>query len=158
VEINMTRALSLGVLLVMTLLPTAFAADDHVVVSPADLKWSPLPPTFPKGGEIAVVMGDPSKAGPFVIQSRVPAGYKIAAHTHPGAENVTVLSGTFHIGMGEKFDDTKGQAVKPGGFVSVPKGMVHYAWFSEPTVIQVHGEGPFTLTYVNPADDPSKTK
>jgi quercetin dioxygenase-like cupin family protein len=152
------RSLRLGVLLVMTLLPVAFAADDHVVVSPAHLKWGPLPPAFPKGGEIAVVMGDPSKVGQFVLQSQVPAGYKIAAHTHPGVENVTVLSGTFHIGMGEKFDDTKGQAVKAGGFVSVPKGMVHYAWFSEPTVIQVHGEGPFTLTYVNPADDPSKSK
>lgn len=117
-----------------------------------------LPPMFPKGGEVAVLMGDPSKPGPFVIQSRAPAGYKIAAHTHPGVENVTDLSGTFHIGMGEKFDDTKGQAVKAGGFMSMPKGMAHYAWFSEPSLIQVHGEGPFTLTYVNPADDPSKSE
>ena len=60
--------------------------------------------------------------------------------------------------MGEKFDEAKGQAVKAGGFVSVPKGMVHYPWFSEATIIQVYGEGPFTLTYVNPADDPSQSK
>ncbi len=155
----MTRVLSgLGALLVMFVLSAAFAADDHVVVSPDGLKWGPAPPSFPKGMEITVVMGDPSKAGPFVLQGRVPAGYKIAPHTHPGVENVTILSGTFHIGMGERFDETKGQAVKAGGFVSVPSGMVHYAWFSEPSVVQAHGEGPFILNYVNPADDPSKTK
>ena len=79
-----------------------------------------------------------------------------AAHTHPNDENVTVLSGSFNIGTGDKLDMTKGEAVKAGGYSFVAKGMTHYAWFTEETVLQLHGIGPQGITYVNSADDPRK--
>jgi len=132
------------------------AADDHVV-SADQLKWAPAPPVFPKGGQMAVVSGDPSKDGAYVVRVKVPAGYKVPAHTHPQDENVTVLSGTFNVGMGGKLDETKGTALKAGGFFTAAKGMQHYAWFTEDSVIQLHGMGPATLVYVNPADDPRKS-
>jgi uncharacterized RmlC-like cupin family protein len=88
----------------------------------------------------------------------LPANAKVPAHNHPKVENVTVLSGNFHIGMGDKLDQSKGQELKAGGFAQAPAGMNHYAWTTSDTVLQIHGEGPFTLTYVNPADDPSKTQ
>jgi hypothetical protein len=154
----MTRIGMLFGLLVLTLLPlSTVAADDHIAAAPDSLKWGPAPPAFPKGAEIAVIAGDPGKEGPFVFRLRVPGGYKVPPHTHPADENVTVISGTFHIGMGDKFDDSRGTALKAGGFAKAPKGMAHYAWFGEPTVVQVHGVGPTGITYVNPADDPRKS-
>src|SRR4029077_2086766 len=84
--------------------------------------------------------------------------YKIPPHTHPTDENVTVLSGNFHIGMGDKFDARKVETVRAGGFFNAQKGMQHYGWTTSPTVIQVHGMGPFTITYLNPADDPRNAK
>ena len=87
---------------------------------------------------------------------KAPAGYKVAPHVHPNDENVTVLSGMFHIGFGDKFDESKAHVVKPGGFLLVPKGVQHFAWASQETVIQLHGLGPHSITYVDPADDPRK--
>jgi hypothetical protein len=142
---------------VAILATTAIAAEQHIAVGPETLNWRPAPAAFPKGAEIAIIAGDPAKEGPFVFRLRLPAGYKVAPHTHPADENVTVISGSFHIGMGEKFDDTKGAHVKAGGFAQAAKGMAHYAWFSEPSVIQVHGVGPTGINYVNPADDPRKS-
>ena len=76
---------------------------------------------------------------------------------HPNDENLTVISGTFNIAMGDKFNDAaKGPELKAGSFTKAPKGMVHYAWFPEETIIQIHGLGPSGITYVNPADDPRK--
>jgi quercetin dioxygenase-like cupin family protein len=138
-------------------LPVA-AADEHMaVVSPDGLKWGAAPPAFPKGAQLAVVSGDPSKEGLYVIRLKVPAGYKVPAHTHPNDENVTVISGTLNIGMGDKLDEKKGDAVKAGGFALAQKGMQHYAWFTEDTIIQIHGMGPQGIIYVNPADDPRKS-
>ncbi|HKA78630.1 MAG TPA: cupin domain-containing protein [Xanthobacteraceae bacterium] len=146
-----TAALLAGVL------PTVALAQDHHVVAPADsLKWSAAPPALPKGAQIAVVSGDPSKEGLYVLRLKVPAGYKVPPHMHPQDENVTVISGTFNIAMGEKFDDSKGPNLKAGGFAKAPKGMAHFAWFPEDTVIQIHGLGPSGITYINPADDPRK--
>jgi len=146
-----TAALLAGVL------PAAALAQDHHVVAPADsLKWSAAPPALPKGAQIAVVSGDPSKEGLYVLRLKVPAGYKVPPHMHPQDENVTVISGTFNIAMGEKFDDSKGPNLKAGGFAKAPKGMAHFAWFPEDSVIQIHGLGPSGITYINPADDPRK--
>ncbi len=146
---------TLAVLLTGTL--PAFAQENHVdlLAGPASVKWGPAPPTLPKGAQFAVLSGDPSKAGPYVIRLKLPANYQIPAHHHPTAENVTVLSGSFHAGMGDKMDHNKGQAFEPGGFAALPANMNHYAWAASDTVIQVHGEGPFAITYVNRADDPS---
>ena len=153
----MIRIALLTSLLVIGLAPVAAGADDHVAVSADQLKWGPAPPAFPKGAQFAVVAGDPSKEGLYVIRLKVPAGYKVPPHFHPNDENVTVISGTFNIGMGGTFDEKKGTALKAGGFAIAPKGMQHYAWFTEEAVIQVHGVGPQGITYVNPADDPRKS-
>ena len=103
-------------------------------------------------------MGDPSKEGPFVFRFHMPANYKIAAHHHSNTEYITVISGTFHYGMGDKLDMAKGTALAAGGFVENPGKMNHYAWTTVDTEIQVQGTGPFDLIYVNPEDDPSKKK
>jgi len=120
-----------------------------------DLKWA-QPAAYNPGAELAVVSGDPTKEGFYVVRLRVPAGFQISPHTHPNDENVTVLSGTFHVGTGETFDPSKGTTVKAGGFAHVGKGMIHYAHFPEATVIQLHGMGPQGITYVDPANDPRK--
>jgi quercetin dioxygenase-like cupin family protein len=133
----------------------AIAQDHHATVQPDALKWS-TPAVYAPGAQIAVVRGDPSKEGMYVVRLKVPAGFKIQAHNHPNDENVTVLSGSFNIGTGDKLDDKKGMAVKAGGYSFVAKGMNHYAWFTEETVLQLHGMGPQGVTYVNPADDPRK--
>ena len=153
----MSRNALVTVLFIALLPLTASAADDHVIVAPDGLKWSAGPAALPKGAQIAVLFGDPSKEGGYAYRLKLPAGFKVAAHTHPVDENVTVISGTFHIGKGPKLDEQKGEAVKAGGFVHIDKGMQHYAWFTEEAVIQVHGNGPSGITYVNAADDPRKS-
>lgn len=152
----MNRFGSLTALLLVVSPVAAIAMDEHVSLSADQLKWGPVPPAFPKGAQIAVLSGDPSKEGLYVIRLKAPAGYKVAPHSHPFDEHVTVISGSFIIEMGEKIDEKKGTALKPGGFAKVSKGMVHYAMFPEETVVQIHGQGPQALTYVNPADDPRK--
>jgi hypothetical protein len=133
-------------------------APDHVAMAPADMKWGDAPPSLPAGAKLAVLEGDPSKAQAFTIRLRVPDGYKVAPHWHPTTEHVTVISGTFHIAMGDTFDDTKGTALPAGSFGYMGPKMHHYAWFSGESEIQIHGMGPFALHYVNPADDPAHTK
>src|SRR3954465_13645543 len=90
-------------LVAFALSPLAALADDHVAATPDSLKWAPAPPAFPKGGlQVAVVTGDPGKEGPYVVRLKAPAGYKVPPHMHPSDENVTVISGTFNIAMGDK--------------------------------------------------------
>jgi quercetin dioxygenase-like cupin family protein len=137
----------------------AFAADSSMALypNPAALKWSPAPPVVPNGAQITVLSGDPNNTGPFVIRLKLPANYAIPAHHHPTAENVTVLSGTLYAGMGDILDRSASKPLAAGGSASLPAQMNHFAFTKAPTVIQVEAEGPFTILYVNPADDPSKT-
>ena len=121
-----------------------------------DLKWGPAPAVFPKGAELAVLSGDPFKPGVFVLRLRMPAGYKIPAHHHPTDEMVTVISGDFTLGMGDKLDHAKGMKFKSGGYVNAMAGMNHFAWTTGGAVVQVTAVGPFGMTYVDPKDDPSK--
>jgi ketosteroid isomerase-like protein len=130
--------------------------SSHVAVSAASLTWGDPPPVLPAGAKIAVVAGDPFKPGPFVIRIQAPAGYKIAPHWHPTDENVTVLSGTVAIGMGETWDDAGLQNAGTGGLVVLPANMRHFFTARSASTVQVHGMGPFAINYVNPADDPSK--
>jgi quercetin dioxygenase-like cupin family protein len=127
-----------------------------VFVTPGGLKWEAAPRMLPAGSQMAVVSGDPSKPGPYVFRVKMPAGYRIPAHHHPTTENVTVLSGSFYASVGEKLEEKNGFALEPGGFASFPANVNHYAWATAETVVQFHGEGPFSIIYVNPADDPSK--
>ena len=107
---------------------------------------------------MAVLSGDPTKKGLFTVRLQAPAGYKVPPHTHPTAENITVIAGTFNVGTGDKFDEAAGKALEAVGFVVLPAGMKHYAWSTTETVLQIHGKGPFEIKYVNPADDPRNAK
>ena len=121
-----------------------------------DIKWGDPPPVFPAGAKMAVLEGDPSKPGMYIVRIKAPDGYKVAPHWHPATENLTVISGTFNVGMGDQADPAKSTAMPPGAFASMPAKMHHYAWCKGETEVQVSGMGPFVLTYVNPADDPTK--
>jgi len=132
--------------------------DDHAagisLHPPAELKWQDGPPSLPKGAKIAVLEGDPSKEGPFVFRVKVPDGYRIPPHTHPKTERVTVISGTFQIGMGEKFDEKALRPMSAGTYGSWEAGMKHFVAIKGETIVQFHGLGPWSIQYVNPADDP----
>jgi hypothetical protein len=151
-------ALAVPMLLAAALPTSAESPTLDLVSGPDAVKWGPAPPSLPKGAMAAVLAGDPTKDGPYVVRLKMPANYQIPAHRHPTTENLTVLSGSFHAGMGDKLDTAKGQAFMPGGFAAMPAGTNHYAWTTAETVVQVHGKGPFQIIYVNPADDPSKTQ
>ena len=132
--------------------PTKAAAPAHQTVMPGELQWNPFMP----GVEVAVVAGDPDKAGGiFTIRIKTADGVKIPPHWHPTTENVTVLQGTFLAAMGEKFDEKALKPIPTGGFISVPKEMRHFASAKGVCIVQVHGEGPFKINWVNPEDDPA---
>lgn len=132
------------------------AGPAPVVVTPDKIQWGPAPAVFPAGAQFAVLAGDPSKPGPFVARIKAPDGYRIMPHWHPTGEYVTVISGEFRVGMGDKFDESSMQALPAGSVAAVPTHHNHYAMAKGETVVQVNSTGPFKLVYVNPADDPSK--
>jgi quercetin dioxygenase-like cupin family protein len=107
---------------------------------------------------MAVIEGPLNEAKPFIFRARLPANYRIPAHVHPNIEHVTVISGTFNLGTGDVLDAAKTRALPAGSVSVMPPGMRHFVWTSEETVLQVHGTGPWGITYVNPADDPRKTQ
>jgi quercetin dioxygenase-like cupin family protein len=150
------QAKLLTFVLVLTGATGALAEDMKMPVNASQVKWGPAPDALPKGAQIAVLSGDPTKDGLYVVRLKLPAGYKVAAHNHPTNEVLTVISGNFHLGMGDKLDEKKGMVLTAGGFAEAPAKMNHYAWTTSPTVVQIHGPGPFAITYVNPADDPRK--
>src|SRR3712207_6250631 len=135
---------------------TALHPVDHPVLTPQDIRWSAAPPAVPKGAEVAVLYGDPSKEGPFAMRLKFPTNYRIPPHTHPAHEIVTVISGTFKVGMGEAADRSKAQALPAGSLFGYPPGTPHFAYIDEETVIQITTTGPWGLSYVNPADDPRR--
>ena len=122
------------------------------------LTWGPAPAIFPAGAKMAVLQGDPGKAALFTIRLDLPAGYKIAPHSHPADEYITIIKGTFLLGMGDKLDATQAMKLQAGEFGTVAAAMHHFAIAQSRTIVQVHAMGPFVLTYVNPADDPSKNQ
>jgi quercetin dioxygenase-like cupin family protein len=137
----------------------AFAAfaqsGGHVMAKPDELKWTDVP-SLPAGAKLAVIEGPLNEAVPFTFRLRFPANYQIPAHWHPAVERVTVLSGTFNIGMGDKLDAKKTTALGPGSIVIMQPGTRHFAWTKEETLVQLNGTGPWAINYVNPADDPRK--
>ena len=122
------------------------SAQSVTVATPQKLQWADAP-QFGKGVKIAVIMGDPGQAGPYVVRLDVPPHTTFPAHTHPDTENVTILSGTLGVGLGSKVDKSKGQRLPSGGFVSLPEGTPHFAWTDQSEVIlQIHGIGPSGMT------------
>ena len=135
------------------------AGEAHVMVAASDVKWGPSPPSLPPGAQMAVLDGDPAVAGKsFVIRAKFSDGYRVPPHWHPTDENIVVLSGSFLVGTGDTFNEGTMMALAPGGYAKMPKEVHHYAMSKGDTIIQVHGTGPFALTYVNPKDDPRNKK
>ena len=128
---------------------------DHKMVLPSDLKWSDVP-SLPPGAKIAVIEGPMSEPVPFTVRLKFPANYQIPAHSHPAIERVTVLTGTFHMGIGDKLDKQKTTPLSAGSIGIMQPKTSHFVWTQEEVVVQLNGTGPWGVTYVNPADDPRK--
>jgi quercetin dioxygenase-like cupin family protein len=133
---------------------SAGTMEGHSIVAPQEIKWGPAPAVLPPGAEAAVLFGDPSKEGLFALRLKLPAGYRVPPHTHPVDEVVTVISGTFSLGMGETADQGSAQPLPAGSFFALPPGSPHYVFIDNETIIQISTVGPWGLTYVNSADDP----
>jgi quercetin dioxygenase-like cupin family protein len=129
------------------------AATPIVVMADA-VQWGPAPAVLPSGASVAVLEGDPAKPGVFTMRLRMPDGYRIAPHYHPGMEHVTVISGMLMVGMGDTFDEGQMKTLTAGSFGAIPPRMHHYAMAHGETVLQLHGAGPWRLVYLNKADDP----
>jgi len=126
-------------------------AEAHKIVHFGDLKWTPII----KGCDLAPVSGDSNAEGaPFVLRIRCADGIRVPAHWHPTDEHLTVLKGTFLVGMGESFDEAKLQAMNVGNFITMPKEMRHFGLCKGETIVQVHGAGPFKVNWVNPSEVP----
>jgi len=136
--------------------PAAAPAGAHKMYTAKDLMWADSP-SLP-GAKIAVLEGPMNEAGPFTARIKVPSGFKVAPHTHPGIEHVTVISGEFSMGMGEKWEDKGMHALHAGDVMIMQPGTPHYARAKGETVVQIHGMGPWKVVYVNPDDDPMKKK
>ena len=157
-----------GVMVGMCVLSVSLHGDDFPAkkhkeggfeIFPANkIEWKDGPASLPKGAQIAVLEGDPSKEGPFVFRVKVPDGYRIPLHTHPKTERVTVISGTFNIGMGEKVDEKAAKTMTAGTYGYWDAGMKHFVWTKGETVIQFHGMGPWSIKYVNDDNDPRNQK
>ena len=138
--------------------PATQPSPEHAIHTPTQIKWTAGPASLPPGAQLAVLEGDPAKEGFFTMRVRLPDGYKIPPHTHPKVEHVTVISGTFNFGMGATFDPSTTKEMPAGTFGFWPAGMQHFAWARGETIVQLHGIGPWSIEYVNPADDPRKAK
>jgi len=151
-----SRILPLVVVAALALTAAPSQAQQHAqhAAQTAKLAWGPAPPFLPAGAKFALVSGDPGKSGPFEIRLDMPSGYMIPPHTHPTAETVTVKSGHFAYGMGDKVDKKAEKTMTAGKSGTLPPNMAHWAHAKGRTVVAVSGNGPFAITYVNPTDDP----
>jgi len=130
----------------------------HVMMRAANLKWMNAPPGLPPGAKVAVLSGDPSKEGTFTIRLMLPANYTVKPHWHPTDENITVVKGTLYMGMQETFNKEKATRLNEGDFARMPARSVHYAFSKTPVTVQIHGMGPFAITYIKASDDPRNSK
>lgn len=131
-------------------------AGDHIMIMANDIMWMAAPPGLPPGSQAAVIEGNPGAAELFTMRAKIPANYKIMPHWHPADEHITVLEGSCYMGMGDKFDEKTATKMTTGAFAVMKTGTHHYFYAKEACIIQLHGMGPWGITYVNPADDPRK--
>ena len=150
---------SVGVLLfVLGGTSALYAAEMPGPLQPEEIKWGAAPPVLPAGAQMAVLSGDPAGTGLVTVRLKMPSGYKLPPHWHPTDEHVTVISGAFAIGMGDKLDKNESKTLKPGGYAVAAANMHHFAWAKTASVVEVNLMGPFQINYVNPADDPTRKK
>lgn len=149
----------LVVLLLLMTASIALPAPPQNAFTTDQIKFGPGPPALVPGAELAVLEGDPmGSSGDFTIRLKMPDGYRIAPHWHPKRENATVISGSFKVGMGDTFNAAQMNVFPAGSFAYLDPSMHHYAMAVGETVVQVHGEAPFQINYVNPSDDPRMKK
>jgi len=146
-----------GITLVFT--SAAQSGSARHTFTPDAVPYGAAPAFMPAGAQLAVLEGNPgATTGDYTVRLKMPDGYRIAPHWHPNRENVTVISGTFKVGMGDRFDETKMGAFPAGSFAYLDPDMHHYAMASGEVVVQVHGTAPLQFNYVNAEDDPSRKK
>ena len=133
--------------------PIAGEAEHVMRVTPAELTWTAGPPMLPPGARMAVIEGAFNKPGPFTVRLKFPANYRIPAHWHPIKVTVTVISGTFNMGLGDELDTSKGKVLPAGSIFEMPATIHHFGWTSEETIIQEHGIGPLSVHYLNQGHD-----
>ena len=150
-------ALLCGVTLVFT--SGAQSGSAKHAFTPDAVPYGPAPAFMPAGAQLAVLEGNPgATTGDYTVRLKMPDGYRISPHWHPNRENVTVISGTFKVGMGDRFDETKMGDFPAGSFAYLDPDMHHYAMASGEVVVQVHGMAPLQFNYVRSEDDPSRKK
>lgn len=149
-------ALGVGVIAQAGQADQAGGAAHHAFIQPGDVKWGAAPASLPPGAEGAILQGDPAKAGPFTLRLKLPDGYRIPPHYHPAIEHITVLQGTFVLGTGEAVSSGTETPLGAGSFAFMAAGMRHFVRTQGETVVQLHGTGPWGITYVNASDDPRK--
>jgi len=155
--------LAVGIILCMASRMATVAAHPATppknIFTPDSVVWGPAPPFMQSGAQLAVLEGDPgAKTGDYTVRLKMPDGYRIAPHWHPRRENVTVISGSFKVGMGDTFDESKMGTFPAGSFAYLDPEMHHYAMASGEAIVQVHGSSPLEFRYINPGDDPSQKK
>ena len=142
---------------VMLLGASTAPADDPAPVwvlhEPSKIEWR-VAETLPPGAMIAVLEGDPTQAGFFTMRLKMPDGYRVPPHWHSQQERVTVISGVLNLGSGDSLEPSATKALPAGTYSSMPPKMTHFGWMTGETVLQLSAIGPWTITYVNPADDP----
>jgi hypothetical protein len=135
------------------------AASHENTFTPDTVMWGPAPPFLAPGAQLAVIEGDPTaSSGDYTVRVKMPDGFRIEPHWHPLRENVTVISGTFKVGMGDTFNKDAMATFPAGSFAFLDPNMHHYAMASGEVVVQIHGMSPVQFNYINPQDDPSKKK
>jgi hypothetical protein len=149
-------------LLVVLLSATSLAAlqePPQHLFTPDQIQYGPVPAFLPPGAQLAVLEGNPTAAtGDFTVRLKMPNGYRIPPHWHPNRENATVIVGTFKMGVGDTFDESKMVTFRAGSFGYMDPTMHHYVMASGEVVVQVHGMSPLEINYINPNDDPRKRK
>ena len=135
------------------------AATTNNAFTPDAIQYGPAPSFIAPGAQLAVLEGNPlASSGDYTVRLKMPDGYRIPPHWHPRRENVTVISGSFKVGMGDRFDESSMMSFPAGSFAYLDPDMHHYAMANGEVVVQIHGMSPVQFNYINPDDDPSRKK
>jgi len=159
-SMNTKHKIAIAILLILCSIPFVNAhilhgpTGGHIMVMPGEEQWVDAPASLPAGAKVAIIEGNPKAEGLFTMRLKLPAGYEIKPHWHGTDEHITVIEGTFHMGLGESFDKDKGRSIPAGGFAVMATGTRHYAFTTSGCTVQLHGMGPWVITYVNAEDDP----
>jgi len=148
--------------LMLLALPLLLASSAGVTAKPAKptkaaappLEWMAGPPGLPAGAQMAVVSGNPGKAGKFTIRLKMPSNYAVPPHWHPTDEKVTLVSGKLVYGMSDQLSRTAGEALAQGASVTMKAKEHHWVFTGDGAELEVSAMGPFKITYVNAGDDP----